>query len=265
MARISVEERLYSDKRWTKLVIKLQDEEKALGALVRAWSTAQHYWKEHDHGIPKGVWKTQELNNALIDAGFAIDNGDFFKMVDSEIHFAWIRQKVKAGQAGGIASGKSRVENIKENSKREEAGASAANPIPITITIPNTKNTNTKNKSKSITPDGFEFCLNEFKNHFPNTTKGPKAVERFREQIKSENDLEDLKKSIASYAAFLKMPVNEWRRPKTSFENFLGTKTSGFFWREFIDFKASEAGVKKSVLDNPEFEARMKSLERNTA
>lgn len=125
MARINVEERLYSDKRWTKLVIKLQDEEKALGALVRAWSTAQHYWKLNDHGIPKGVWKTQELNNALIDAGLAIENGDFIKMVDSEIHFAWIRQKVKAGQAGGIESGKSRVEKIEEFPKQDEADGSA--------------------------------------------------------------------------------------------------------------------------------------------
>jgi hypothetical protein len=126
VARINVEDQLFTDQRWLDLVIKLQDPDKALGALVRAWRVGQEYWKQNRHGIPKSVWKTQKLNDAIVDVGLAEDRGEFIKIWNSEKHFAWIEQKVTAGQSGGKESGKARLKTPKKSGKRNEAEASVA-------------------------------------------------------------------------------------------------------------------------------------------
>jgi len=64
--------------------------------------------------------------------------------------------------------------------------------------------------------------------------RGPDAEKRFREQIKTQQDLDDLNAALTHYFAMLALPENSWRRPKQTFEAFLGTKTSGYFWRDFI-------------------------------
>ncbi len=129
MARVNVEEDLYRDQRWIDLIIRLGgDSEKALGALVRAWTVGQEYWKVCSNGIPKGAWKMQKLNDAIIEVGLAHDKGDFILIHNSEKHFAWLRQRVDAGKSGGVASGISRrsaaPEIIEEKPKRGEAGRS---------------------------------------------------------------------------------------------------------------------------------------------
>jgi hypothetical protein len=125
VARINVEDGLFIDQRWLDLVVKLQNADTALGALVRAWRVAQDYWKQNSNGIPKAVWKAQRLNDTIIEVGLAEDLGEFVKIWNSEKHFAWVRQKVEAGKAGGKKSGTARSKTIKENQKRNEAGLSA--------------------------------------------------------------------------------------------------------------------------------------------
>ncbi len=93
-----------------------------------------------------------------------------------------------------------------------------------------------KDKEEDIYADGplsFEALAKKF-----GKQKGGKAAARFREQMKSRKDREDLNQSITHYHAMLLLPENDWRSSKTTFETYLGTKR-GPFWRDFIDPKSA--------------------------
>lgn len=87
----------------------------------------------------------------------------------------------------------------------------------------------------------FDEVFQEFKALC--SVKGPKAEDRFHSQIKTEKDFEDIKKAIANYKDFLSLPENDWRQPKQSFATFLGTKSTGYFWRDFIEAPEKEADL----------------------
>jgi hypothetical protein len=87
-----------------------------------------------------------------------------------------------------------------------------------------------RGKKKEIDYEKFQRAFELF----PIQIKGPKAEERFAEQIQTDDDFADLLTSLQNYVAYLSRPENSWRAPKQSFETFLGTKNSGYFWRTWI-------------------------------
>lgn len=104
----------------------------------------------------------------------------------------------------------------------------------------------------------FESSLSAFKTKFPNAVRGAHAIERFEKQIKSEIEFQDLMNSIQNYHDALE--VQPWRPSKTSFATYLGTEKSGYFWRDFINFKPtleknSDAAEERRILE------RLESLE----
>lgn len=87
-------------------------------------------------------------------------------------------------------------------------------------------------QSRPRTNAGFDF-LGVFEK-YPLRIHTSLAVQRFNEQIKTEQDYEDFKTSITHYNKFLALPENSFRYPKQSWDTYLGTKKSGYFWRSFI-------------------------------
>lgn len=88
-----------------------------------------------------------------------------------------------------------------------------------------------KKEDKEYKENGFDIEV-AFAD-YPIRIKGPDAITRFVEQIKSAIDFEDLKISITHYNKFLALPTNEYRSPKQSWETFLGVKKKPF-WRDFV-------------------------------
>lgn len=103
-------------------------------------------------------------------------------------------------------------------------------------------------KERSKYTHEFKRALAEYK-LLPGVQKGPKAERRFEEQITSEEELGRLIAAIQHYRTFLSWPENSWRKPKTTFETFLGSKSSGSFWRDFVELppRAPEAITGSSV------------------
>jgi len=83
---------------------------------------------------------------------------------------------------------------------------------------------------ESATPSGFDEAFSRY----PVQIKGPHAEQRYRDQIKTPKDHEDLLSALENYTAMLAMPENSWRKPKQNFATFLGTRRSGAFWRDFV-------------------------------
>ena len=63
---------------------------------------------------------------------------------------------------------------------------------------------------------------------------GAKAKERFLTQFKTFKEVDVFFGAAENYLEYLTHPENEWRLPKQTLAAFIGTKSSGFFWRDFI-------------------------------
>jgi hypothetical protein len=126
------------------------------------------------------------------------------------------------------------------------------NDLPTAwIHIEELKNKRMKERKNTVFfSEKFEKAWTEYKN-LPNVVKGQQAESRFASQIKNDLDFDQLMIAITSYRQMLAQPGNQWRQPKSTFETFLGTKKSGFFWRDFIDWKV--APLSSDVPLNPDY------------
>lgn len=157
LARINVDDRIYSDKRWTKLLLKIGDEYKAKGLLLDAWTLAQKNWLKH-RGVPRKAWP-KELD-VLIDVELAEIRNEVVYVKGSKSQFQWLEQKVKAGKKGGLASGKSRSSKGLKRKKRvlrsAEAEPSGAKPLThslsLTPPLSQTQNSNSVNNIGANAP-----------------------------------------------------------------------------------------------------------------
>jgi len=88
---------------------------------------------------------------------------------------------------------------------------------------------------------------------YPVRTKGPDCEGRFSDQIKTQDDYRDLITATENYVAHLLKPENSWRKPKQNFATFLGTSSSGFFWRDWINSDAGTTNLKPQEKSFREF------------
>lgn len=191
-----------------------------------------------------------------VDMGIA-DDPDLYDFSGEEFR-AWIyilamccrknSDVVRINVVHAKTSGRIKIASLKSAFKKLERNQSIEQINSPLQTDRQTDKTNKHGPSDDL----FFLALEEFLK-IPKTVKGSKAVERYRDQIKTSDEHEVLLKSIRNYAAFLAWPENDWRSPKSTFETFLGTKRRGEFWRDFV--KLPERGQPpadkqtKSVLD----------------
>lgn len=83
-------------------------------------------------------------------------------------------------------------------------------------------------------PERHVFDFEKAFKEFPVRVKGDGCEKRFNEQIKTQEQFDNLMASLKHYKAMLALPENEWRKPKTAFATYLGSKSSGYFWHDFI-------------------------------
>ena len=106
MARINIEDAIYSDVRFHALLAKCGgDSDRAIGAMVRAWSLAQAWYlnEETKRMIPCTEWKKQRICDLLIEVGLAEAQENLIYVCGSDDQFAWLIQKSEAGRKSGEA------------------------------------------------------------------------------------------------------------------------------------------------------------------
>lgn len=146
-----------------------------------------------------------------------------------------------------------RINNFEEYQGQDAEGS---NPSPrgmdrhrdddvhaIGIHIKEIKNIRNK-EIKNIYAFDFEVPFKSY----PLKVKGAGAEKRFQEQIKTEQDFADLNQAITNYVEYLK--IESWRKPKQSFASFLGTKRSGLFWRDWINYDLTALRAKAKNYQN---------------
>lgn len=110
MARINIEDSIFKDARFYRLVAKLGSIDAALGSMVRAWMLAQKWYTSPSKKIPKPEWDKQDLPLALLDVCLAKLEDGMIYVCGSDEQFKWIEKRAAAGKKGGEAKARNHSE-----------------------------------------------------------------------------------------------------------------------------------------------------------
>lgn len=215
MARINIEDSLFKDQRWWKLMIKTQCEYKALGLIVKAWILAQEHWLKYK-SIPAKTWP-KELN-ILIDVEFASkrENGDVY-IKGSKKAFAWLDQRSNAG--------KHKNRQNQYNDKGVERPLTERNgmePLTLSLTLP--LNTNTKKRTKgdgstNRSADFIGIYVKAFQKRYPGSR--PEISGKVLGQIKTFLKDRTFERSCDLIQAYFQMEDPWFLKKAHDFSTFL--------------------------------------------
>lgn len=229
MARISIDTKLFTDKRFIALSVKLQSATMAIGALVEAWIVAQEFWKIAQNGIPKPEWKKRLLNDEIIACGLAEDTGEFIKICGSEEHFSWLLQRINAGRKGGLA-GKRSVTGNQKGIPEADAKQALSKAKPSSIPILTNTNLNPCSPDGSLnlglTGDRRVFDFDIPYRAYPKKIGKKKGIDVCKRQIKTEEDFKALCQSVQKYAKYCAGKDPQYIK---HFSTFMGE------WRDWLD------------------------------
>jgi len=116
--RINIEDGLFRDFRFTRLIALLGDSTRALGGVVEAFILAQKYWVPNRHPIPKTQFDLLPTGAQLVAVGLARPMVDGIYICGSETQFFWMIQAIEAGRKGGEA----RIRNLQGKSSSDPQG-----------------------------------------------------------------------------------------------------------------------------------------------
>lgn len=154
MARLNIEDSLFSDSRFIDLCVRLKSEIKAIGWWVKVARLAQSYWKNGQELIPDSVYKFGKFPSALIDSGIIEKRENGYYLKGSEQFFAWIFSCVENGRKGGRPR-----KDVEIIVKHETHGITHEKPtqnLPtLTPTPTHKKEKEKKEKTKTLRPDGL--------------------------------------------------------------------------------------------------------------
>lgn len=115
MARINIEETIWSDHRVRALSRMVGSDAMAIGCLVMAWHTAQEYYLINGVGMPKEQFYLLEHADKMKACLLAEDRDEFVYLAGSKEQFGWLISAKTSGQNGGRE--RVRRENLKKEQK----------------------------------------------------------------------------------------------------------------------------------------------------
>src|SRR3990167_3210906 len=154
MARLTIEEKWWSDPRRERLAKLTGSMEMADAAALRAWRLAMEFWG-HSHGlIPLEIFNTLETAPKLIEAGLAKVEGDMIYVRGSSQYLSWLHEKrLAAVTAGRISAQRPR------DSKGWLLPKKARKPSNKTPTTIQRESNETPTPASEVQPFGFGLGL----------------------------------------------------------------------------------------------------------
>ena len=130
MARINIEDDLWSDDRFLSLVEKLGNRASAIGAVVIAFKLAQKYWIPDQRPIPSVQFRSIPFASELTSCGLAIEDEkqESVYIRGSENQFDWLIQRSRAGS-------KSKGKKV-NGTERNLTGANGTKPLTPSPSLP---------------------------------------------------------------------------------------------------------------------------------
>lgn len=136
MARINIEDSLFKERSFEKLMFKLGSRRAAIGAIVEVFMLAQkHYLSEaNDRLIPIDDWKREEISDEIIECGFAEIRTKGIYVRGSKEQFSWLIQRQEAGRKGGLAKSNKKNLSLATDSDRLP-DVSDSKPLTLSPTL----------------------------------------------------------------------------------------------------------------------------------
>lgn len=175
MARLNLEDSIFTDARFFNLCLKLKSRNEALGALMWAWKVAQRTYLEHDGNIPFDTWRIEELRDEIIDVGLAEKTETGVRMKGVHKHFEWLRQKQTAGKNSGLSRSKSMLTEL-NGIERKRTETNGAEPLTLSLSLKEKEELRTKERVNA--PDEISQDLVEGKQNPTELVKRAKKKEQ---------------------------------------------------------------------------------------
>lgn len=239
MARINIEESILKDRRFVKFMLAVGDQDKALGALFRAWMVAQKWYLIGDRMIPLEEWDKQELLPGLIEVGLAEKVGaDRVRMRGADEQFGWLLQRANAGKKGGVATAAGRLSVAKRSPSGREASLLFS---PFSNTKENTFAQNELAQKPDALPPkqpartacavpGFVEKIERIYFKYPRHEGKSRGITRLKTQLKTEESVARFEKAVENYARHVAKEGREREHIKI-FSTFCDPRV----WVDFVD------------------------------
>lgn len=117
MARINVEESIWSDHRVRALSRMIGSDAMAIGCLIMAWHTAQEFYLINGVGMPIDQFYLLEHADKMKTCLLAEERGEFVYLAGSKEQFGWLISAKNSGQNGGRE--RVRRENLKKEQEKD--------------------------------------------------------------------------------------------------------------------------------------------------
>ncbi len=212
MARINIEDTIYTDGRFLELVRLSGSVDEALGSLVRAWAIAQRFYIKPEKMIPLDEWKKQKLNDKLITVTLATVIDGFVRMAGIDDQFSWLTQRVEAGRKGGLAR--------QATAKRPLPTAKAPNSLLIT-----------QPQEKEIKIHGI-FDFEAVYNRYPKKLGKSDGLKRLKKTVRASADYNDLNFAMDNF-----LKHHELKKTKLEFIPYFSTWAST--WQDWVNYEAT--------------------------
>jgi len=189
MARINIEDELFTDRRWIRLVLKVGDDRKALGLITSAWILAQKHWLK-DRCVPEKCWE-KDLD-VLIEVELASKRQDGTVYVKgSKKAFAWLERNSKAGSSKSekkLESAKNaRIKKLNQGSEERRVNSEPG----LNLSEP------TLNLSEAPTPTlSLPPTLSPFSHSFSNSDSESKILSESTKASASKKESTELNRKI---------------------------------------------------------------------
>ena len=146
MARVTIEEKWWSDPRRMKLILKIGFAADA--AAVNVWRLAQEWWAAGRQLIPLEIFEQAEYGAELIECGLAVVRDRSVYVRGSSAFLDWVREQREVGRINGKKGGKASAE-----ARRKKYGT--AQPKPKNLEPPpNTPSNELPNARSESNPSG---------------------------------------------------------------------------------------------------------------
>ena len=194
MSRINIDDSIYRDFRFIKLIGVVGDYHKALGLMVAAWSLAQKHYinEENDRLIPLEDWDRSPFL-IILEIGLAKKFEKGIHLCGAHEEFSWLLQRQYAGKMSALSrkrkesnggSTKSNDRSIPFNeNQRLRYGTQPPTPTPTPTPLTTTKTNSCLEFEKGFNPE-IDNCRDYFAAEFPSIVfKKPiwiKIVDRFK-------------------------------------------------------------------------------------
>lgn len=178
MARLTIEEKWWTDPRRSKLMKLLGGEDEADLAAIRLWKLAQGFWGDGRKPIPAELFDLLEAAPKLIEAKMAFVEADGIYAKGSVDYLSWLAEKRQAASEGGKKSAESRraktgsAQPITEANPKHNRSTAEADPTTIEPSYSGSrslsgseykKEENTETKAVAVAPAETAIALKRSK------------------------------------------------------------------------------------------------------